>query len=58
MNKQLLSALLLLAVCVIIMLVNRGSVGVNLIVGEISAMKSLVFLAFTGMGVVIGVLLK
>jgi hypothetical protein len=58
MTKKLLIALILIGLTVIILLFNRGSVGVDLIVTSVSGIKSLVFLAFTAMGVVIGVLLK
>ena len=58
MTKKLLVALLLIGLTVIILLFNRGSVSVELIVTSVSGIKSLVFLAFTAIGVVIGVLLK
>jgi len=58
MSKKLLYALLLMGVTVIVLIFNRGRVDVNLILGEVSFLKSLVFLAFTGVGVTIGVLLK
>ena len=58
MTKKLLTALILIGLTVVVIIMNRGSVGVNLILTEIDGIKSLVFLAFTAMGVVIGVLLK
>ncbi len=58
MTKKLLIALILIGLTVIILLFNRGSVGVDLIVTSVSGIKSLVFLAFTAIGVVIGILLK
>jgi hypothetical protein len=58
MTRKLLIALILIGLTVIILLFNRGSVGVDLIVTSVSGIKSLVFLAFTAIGVVIGILLK
>jgi uncharacterized integral membrane protein len=58
MNKKILYALLLITVMVIILIVNRGDVKVDLVVMSISALKSIVFLSFIAVGVVIGVLLK
>ena len=63
MNKKMLMILLILAVLAIVLVYNTMDksgrvIDVNLVLGKISAVKSLVFLAFTGVGVVIGVLLK
>lgn len=58
MSKKLLVALVLIGLTVIVLLMNRGSVEVNVLVTEINGLKSLIFLAFTALGVVIGVLLK
>jgi hypothetical protein len=58
MTKKLLVALILIGVSVIVLVMNRGTVDVNLIVTSVSGIKSLVFFAFTALGVVIGVLLK
>lgn len=59
MTKKLVVALVLLGLTVVVLLFNsRGSVGVNLILGSVDGIKSLVFLGFTAIGVVIGVLLK
>jgi len=51
-------ALLLLGVAVVVMVLNRGTVDVNLLVTDIRGIKSLVFFCFMAWGVVIGVLLK
>ncbi len=48
----------MIALCVIVLIFNRGTVSVNLLICDISALKSLAFLAFIGIGVTIGVLLK
>lgn len=58
MSKKVLYALLLIAFTVIILVVNRGSVNLNLLVFEWKTMESFAFLAFTAIGVAIGVLLK
>ncbi|MCK5528411.1 MAG: hypothetical protein KAI74_01900 [Kiritimatiellae bacterium] len=59
MTKKVLWALILIFVVVIILLMNtRGSSEINLIVGEIKAMSSIIYLCFVGIGVAIGVLLK
>ncbi len=58
MSRKLLFALVLLGLVVIVIVLNRGSVDVNLLVTQISALKSLAFLGFVAIGVAIGVLLK
>ena len=58
MNKGLLFALIILALTVVVLLFQKGSVDVNLLFTRIEGLKSLVFLAFTGIGVAIGVLVK
>jgi len=60
MNKRLVWALVILAVAVLVLIFNRGSVSVDLplVRSSISGMKSIVFLVFMGIGVAIGLLLK
>jgi hypothetical protein len=58
MSKKLLSALVLIGVTVIILILQRGSLGLDLRITEISMAKSLGLLLFTGIGVAIGILLK
>lgn len=58
MSKQLMIALLLLGLAVAVMVINRGSVSLNLLVTDINAVKSLAFFGFMAWGIVIGVLLK
>ena len=58
MNKKVLYALLIIALLVIVLIFNRGTVNINLLFDDINPLKSLAFLAFTGIGVAIGVLLK
>ena len=58
MSKKTIWALVLLGLTVIVIVFNRGRDSVDLVFMDISAMKSLVFLAFTSIGVVIGLLLS
>lgn len=58
MARKTLSALILIACVVVVLLFNRGDVDVNLVITEVGMMTSLAFLLFTGIGVLIGVLLK
>jgi len=58
MKKGLMFALIILAVTVVVLLFQKGSVDVNLLFGSVDKLKSLVFLAFTAIGVIIGVLVK
>jgi len=59
MNKSLIYALVLIALLILVLLKNTsGSIGVDLLLADISASKPLVLLGFTGLGLAIGVLLK
>jgi len=58
MNRNLVIALVLIALLVILFIFNRGQVEVDLLVTRFEAMKSVVFLCFVGGGVIIGILLK
>lgn len=58
MTKKLMWALVLIAIVVVVLIFNRDDVSVNLLIRQIKALKALVFLAFVGIGVAIGVLLK
>ena len=58
MTKQVGWALLIIALVVLVLIFNKGTVSVNLLFTSISALKSLVFLSFLAIGVVIGILLK
>lgn len=57
MTRKLLTALILIGLTVLVLVLNRGSVSVDLGFTSVSGMKSLVFLCFTALGVVIGVLI-
>jgi hypothetical protein len=58
MKKGLLIALIILALTVVVLLFQKGNVEINLLVAQPDYLKSLVFLAFTAIGVAIGVLVK
>lgn len=60
MNKKLIIALLLFALTVVVLLFSglKPKVDVNLLLTSISVFKSVAFLGFTLVGVVIGILLK
>jgi len=58
MSKNVLIALLLIALAVVIMIFTKGDSPVNLVFTAIKPAASLVYLCFTALGVTIGVLLK
>ncbi len=59
MSRRLLSALLLIAVTVIVLLLNTGGhVAVSLKFFDLSGARAVVFFLFTAIGVAIGLLLK
>ncbi len=63
MNRKMLTVLLILALLAIVLVYNTidrsgRRIDVNLVMTNVTAIKSLVFLSFTGIGVLIGVLLK
>jgi hypothetical protein len=58
MSRKVIWALLILTLCVIVFIFNRGSMSVNVLFAEISALKSLVMFVFLALGVVVGLLLK
>lgn len=58
MSKNVLIALILIALSTIVLIFSRDRVEVNLIFTEIRAIASLVYLFFICLGVTIGVLLK
>lgn len=58
MSRNVLIALLLLALSVVVMIVNHSSVSVNLLVTTVQPYASLVYLSFMSLGVIIGILLK
>ena len=58
MSKNILYALIIMAIAVVILIFNKGDVDVNLLITRVTGLKSIVFLVFMGVGVAIGVLLK
>lgn len=58
MSRNVLIALLLLALSVVVMIFNHEAVRVDLLVATIKPYASVVYLSFLSVGVVIGVLLK
>lgn len=58
MTKNVLIALILIALSVIVLIFSRDRVEVNLVFTQIRAVASLVYLFFIAVGVAIGVLLK
>lgn len=58
MSKNVLIALLLIALSVLVMIFTKGFAPVDLVFTEFKAAASLVYLCFTGIGVTIGILLK
>lgn len=58
MSKNVLIALLLIAMSVLIMIFTKGYAPVSLIFTEFKAAASIVYLCCIGLGVTIGVLLK
>ena len=58
MNRNVLIALILIALATVVMIFSSERVVVDLVFTKIRPIGSLVYLAFTALGVVIGVLLK
>lgn len=58
MSRNVLIALILIALATIVLIFSRDRVTVSLVFTEIRAVASLVYLFFIGLGVTIGVLLK
>jgi uncharacterized integral membrane protein len=58
MNRKLGYALIMIALVVVILLMNHAAMSLDLIVTEIRAPLSMILLAFTAVGVIIGLLLK
>lgn len=58
MSKGRIVALLIVVLTIVVLLFNKGSVDVNLVVTAKPFLKSLTFLSFTTIGVIVGILLK
>ncbi len=58
MNRRLIWALLLIALCALIFIFTGGNTTVEIFSLSLKLETSLALLSFTGIGIVIGVLLK
>ena len=58
MSKGRIIALIIVVLTIVVLLFNKGSLDVNLVVFKDSFVKSLTFLSFTTVGVIVGILLK
>ena len=58
MNKRVGWALAIIAALIIILIFNKGRMDINLIVTQVTLLKSLGLFLFTAVGVVIGLLLR
>jgi hypothetical protein len=58
MNKNIVTALILIALVVVVLIMTKGTTSVNLVVMKVSASTSFMLLGFTGIGTLIGLLLK
>lgn len=58
MNKKIIYALVLIALTVLVLLINRQGADIKLFFTTLSMPASFAYLTFTGIGVIIGVLLK
>ena len=58
MSKNVLIALVLLALSVVVMIFNHDRTSVSLLVTTVKPYASLVYLSFMSIGVVVGILLK
>ncbi len=61
MDTKKIVALILIGLLAVVLIVNRGvvdGVGLNLVIDSVRMSKSMLILASTALGVVIGVLLK
>jgi uncharacterized integral membrane protein len=58
MTRNVLIALILIALAMIVLIFSRDTVTVNFVFTQVKAMAALVYLAFIAFGVLIGVLLK
>ncbi len=59
MSKKLIWALLLIGVTVVLLIVNtNGNASVDVVFNTVTQPRSVIYLAFTAVGVIIGLLLK
>ena len=58
MSKGRIIALIIVMLTIVVLLFNKGNVDVHLVVTHRDFLKSLTFLSFTTIGVIVGILLK
>lgn len=58
MNRNVKYALLLIAISVVVLVINRSSVTVDFVFFKLKMIESFAYLMFIALGVLIGVLLK
>ena len=58
MSRRLISALVLLVVAIVVLVLNTGSMRLDLAFAAFRVLKSVAFLSFLVTGIVIGLLLK
>jgi len=58
MGKNVVWALVILTVCIILFIFNKGTVSLDLLFMKIEVLKSLLLFVFMGLGVVVGLLLR
>ena len=58
MSKKLIYALVMIGLVVVLLLANTGRASLNVGFADFSIDKALLLFGFTGIGVVIGILLK
>lgn len=58
MSRNVLVALLLMALSVMVMIFNHDRIAISLLVATIKPYASMVYLSFLSIGVIIGILLK
>ena len=58
MTRKLLVALILIGLTVVLIVMQKGSMDLNLLVTKVEWLTSLTLLGFTAVGVVIGILIK
>ncbi len=58
MNKKQIYALIIIALTALVLIFNRGEAELDLIFTQVETVKALLFLIFTAIGVIIGLLLR
>jgi hypothetical protein len=58
MSKGRVAALLIVALLIVVLIFNKGDVNINVLFTTIAPLKSMAFLSFAAIGVIVGILLK